>query len=68
MQNGLVESFIGNFGNECLNEILFSTLAQVRHAIKAWKDDYNPDRLYPSLGNRTPNKYAAQSALKLAAA
>nr|WP_320144703.1 transposase [uncultured Cohaesibacter sp.] len=68
MQNGLVESFNGSFSEECLNETLFSSLAQARHEIKAWKDDYNTERLHSSLGNLTPNEYAAQSALKLAAA
>ncbi len=68
MQNGLVESFNGSFRDECLNETLFSSLAQARHEIKAWKDDYNTERPHSSLGNLTPNEYAAQSALKLAAA
>ncbi len=68
MQNGLVESFNGSFRDECLNETLFSSLAQARHEIKEWKDDYNTERPHSSLGNLTPNEYAAQSALKLAAA
>ncbi len=42
MQNGFVESFNGSFRDECLNETLFSSLAQARAAITAWKEDYNP--------------------------
>jgi putative transposase len=65
MQNGFVESFNGSFRDECLNETLFSSLAQARAEIKAWKDDYNAERPHSSLGNLTPNEYAAKSALKL---
>ena len=68
MQDGLVESFDGSFRDECLNETLFSSLAQAWNEIKAWKGDYNIKRPYSSLGNLTPNEYAAQSAFKLAAA
>jgi putative transposase len=68
MQNGFVESFNGSFRDECLNETLFSSLAQARAEIKAWKDDYNAERPHSSLGNLTPNEYAAKSALKLMAA
>ncbi len=44
MQNGFVESFNGSFRDECLNETLFSSLAQARAAITAWKEDYNRNR------------------------
>lgn len=44
MQNGFVESFNGSFRDECLNETLFSSLAQSRAAITAWKEDYNRNR------------------------
>ncbi len=39
MQNGLVESFNGSFRDECLNETLFSSLAQARIDITEWKED-----------------------------
>jgi putative transposase len=68
MQNGFVESFNGSFRDECLNETLFSSLAQARAEVKAWKNDYNAERPHSSLGNLTPNEYAAKSALKLMAA
>ena len=68
MQNGFVESFNGRLRDECLNETLFSSLTQARAEITAWKDDYNAERPHSSLGNLTPNEYAAKSALKLMAA
>ena len=67
-QNAFVESFNGSFRDECLNETLFSSLIQARAEIKAWKDDYNTVRPHSSLGNLTPNEYAAKSVLKLMAA
>lgn len=41
MQNGFVESFNGSFRDECLNETLFSSLAEARAQITLWKEDYN---------------------------
>jgi len=40
-QNAFVESFNGRFRDECLNDTLFSTLAEARSAIASWKEDYN---------------------------
>jgi|GEM_PF-6978570 len=37
MQNGFVESVNGSFRDECLNETLFSSLAEARSQITAWK-------------------------------
>ena len=58
MQNGFVESFNGSFRDEWLNETLFSTLADARHHISLWKEDYNVNRPHSSLGNLTPREYA----------
>src|SRR5690606_22853799 len=41
MQNGFIESFNGSFRDECLNETLFSSLAEARDRINDWKEDYN---------------------------
>lgn len=68
MQNGFIESFNGSFRDECLNETLFSTLAQARSTIAAWKEDYNRDRPHSSLGNRTPCEFAMKMALENLAA
>ena len=68
MQNGFVESFNGSFRDECLNETLFSTLAEARTKITAWKGDYNTQRPHSSLGNMTPSEYAMKMTLEKQAA
>jgi putative transposase len=40
-QNAFIESFNARLRDELLNETLFTSLAQVRAALNAWKDDYN---------------------------
>jgi putative transposase len=68
MQNGFVESFNGSFRDECLNETLFSSLAQARTTITAWKEDYNSNRPHSSLGNITPREFAMKILLDKQAA
>lgn len=68
MQNGFVESFNGSFRDECLNETLFSSLAQARTHIQSWKEDYNQHRPHSSLGYVTPAQYAMKMALEKQAA
>ncbi|XHC10764.1 IS3 family transposase [Labrenzia sp. ac12] len=68
MQNGFVESFNGNFRDECLNETLFSSLAEARSQITAWKEDYNRNRPHSSLGNLTPYEFASKMTLQTRAA
>jgi len=68
MQNGFVESFNGSFRDECLNETLFSSLAEARTRITAWKEDYNQNRPHSSLGNMTPSEFAMKMALEKRAA
>ena len=68
MQNAFVESFNGSFRDELLNETLFSSLAEAREKITAWKDDYNRHRPHPSLGNLTPQEFALKSRLETKAA
>ena len=68
MQNGFVESFNGSFRDECLNETLFSSLAETRSRIIAWKEDYNRNRPHSSLGNLTPHEFAMKMALQKQAA
>ena len=38
-QNAFVESFNGKLRDELLNETLFTSLAQARAVLSAWKDD-----------------------------
>lgn len=68
MQNGFIESFNGSFRDECLNETLFSSLAQARTTITAWKEDYNSNRPHSSLGNITPSEFAMKILLDKQAA
>ena len=68
MQNGFVESFNGSFRDECLNETLFSSLAEARTQITLWKEDYNRQRPHSSLGNITPEEFAMKMALEKQAA
>lgn len=53
-QNGFVESFIGRFRDECLNEHLFGSLAAARRIIEAWRIDYNTIRPRASLNGLGP--------------
>lgn len=67
-QNAFIESFNGSFRDECLNETLFSSLADARSEITKWKDDYNQNRPHSSLGNLTPNEFVAKITLQKLAA
>ena len=68
MQNAFIESFEGNFRVELLNETLFSSLAEAREKIIAWKEDYNRHSPHSSLGNLMPQKFALKSRLETMAA
>ena len=61
-QNAFAESFIGRLRDECLNETLFSSLAQVHTVLAAWKNDYNTVRPHSGLGNLPPTIFANLSA------
>jgi putative transposase len=67
-QNAFVESFNGRFRDELLNETLFSSLAQARSAITAWKEDYNNHRPHSALGNVSPAEFAMKIRLEKQAA
>lgn len=58
-QNGFVESFNGKLRDECLNEHVFSSLAEARRVIEAWRVDYNEVRPHSSLAYQTPEEFAA---------
>ena len=59
MQNGYIESFNGKFRDECLNDHWFSTLAQARATIAAWRQDYNQVRPHSSCKRMPPAQFAA---------
>ena len=58
MQNAFVESFNGRLRDECLNEHIFSSLAEARKIIENWRIDYNTQRPHTSLGGLAPAVYA----------
>jgi putative transposase len=62
-QNGYIESFNGSLRDECLNEEIFDSLADVRRVLALWRHDYNNVRPHSSLGNKTPAE--ARQALDL---
>jgi putative transposase len=59
IQNAFVESFNGRMRDECLNANWFLNVADARHRILAWRQDYNQQRPHSALGYRTPCEYAA---------
>ena len=58
-QNAYIESFNGNFRDECLNEHVFCSLEDARRKIETWREDYNVSRPHRSLNNMTPNEFVA---------
>ncbi len=67
-QNAFIESFNGKLRDECLNETLFSSLAEARETLEAWQEDYNWYRPHSALGNMTPREFAEKMSMdKLAA-
>jgi putative transposase len=61
-ENAYIESFNGRFRDECLNEHWFISLGHARAIIEAWRIEYNTERPRSSLGNRTPQEFAADRA------
>jgi putative transposase len=59
-QNAYIESFNGKFRDECLNEHWFTTLAQARTLIAAWRQDYNETRPHSALNYLSPAEFAAK--------
>jgi putative transposase len=61
-QNAFVESFIGRFRDECLNEEVFISLAEARAVIERWRCDYNQVRPHSAHGGLTPEAAHLRSA------
>jgi putative transposase len=59
-QNAFVESFNGRLRDECLNEILFTSVRHARIELAIWKQDYNHVRPHSSLKGQTPDEVRAQ--------
>ncbi len=60
-QNGFIESFNGRLRDECLNQHYFTSLADARTIVAAWRLDYNRARPHSSLGYRTPFEFSHDS-------
>jgi putative transposase len=56
-QNAFIEAFNARLRDECLNETVFTSLAQVKAVLNAWKGDYNTVRPHSSLRNLAPALY-----------
>ena len=57
-QNAFIESFNGKFRDECLNDNVFTSIAEAREIIERWRVDYNECRPHRSLGQMTPSAFA----------
>ena len=64
VENAYIESFNGRLRDECLNVHQFSSIADARAKIEAWRVDYNQRRPHGSLGHLTPNEFAHQGQAK----
>jgi len=58
--NAVIESFNASVRKELLNASWFTSLADARLKMDAWRREYNEDRPHTSLKNRTPREYADQ--------
>jgi putative transposase len=65
IQNAFIESFIGKFRDECLNEHWFTSLADAQEKIETWRKEYNEYRPHSSLGYQTPTAFATHAAKSL---
>lgn len=61
IQNAHIESFNARLREECLNEQLFVSLDDARSKIERWRIEYNRERPHSSLGNLTPEEFAARA-------
>jgi putative transposase len=61
IQNAHIESFNARLREECLNEHVFVSLDDARSKIEKWRIQYNQERPHSSLGNLTPEEFAAQA-------
>jgi putative transposase len=60
-QNAFIESFNGRLRDECLNEHWFTSLADARTLIEAWRLDYNRARPHSALGYLTPSEFSCET-------
>jgi putative transposase len=53
-ENGYIESFNGNVGDELLNRELFTTPEEAKVLIGQWRKEYNQVRPHSARNNRAP--------------
>jgi putative transposase len=58
--NAFIESFNGRLRQECLNQNWFTSLADARQIVEAWREDYNEIRPHSSLDHRTPSEFVVR--------
>jgi putative transposase len=68
IQNAHIESFNARLREECLNEHVFVSLDDARSKIEKWRVEYNRERPHSSLGNLTPEEFAAKNQMSSAVA
>ena len=68
IQNAYIESFNARLREECLNAHVFVSLDDARNKIEKWRAEYNRERPHSSLGNLTPEEFAANNQMSSAAA
>ena len=66
-EKGYAESFHRRFRDEFLAMEIFEGIQAARTLTAAWKDEYNTQRPYSSLGYRTPAEFAAACAASASA-
>ncbi|WP_170329827.1 integrase core domain-containing protein [Ruegeria arenilitoris] len=60
-QNAFIENFDGKLRDECLNETLFSSLAETRDTLNAWQEDYYTHRPHAALGILMPREFGKKT-------
>lgn len=68
IQNAYIESFNARLREECFNEHVFLSLDDARRKIERWRIAYNHERPHSSLGNLTPEEFAAKNRMSSASA
>lgn len=56
-QNAYIESFNGKLREACLNQLWFTSLAEARREIEAWRVHYNEERPHSSLNGVPPTLF-----------
>ena len=59
--NAYIEIVNARLRQECLSVSWLLSMADARQWISEWRDDYNEQRPYSSLGNLAPSQFANQS-------